>query len=730
MDTAAKFQEQLVFHVTGKRGDGLVPVDVASLRPALLAPYRDLTRLRYDYPVVLADYAPDRDAVFSLSGIVSMLLTKIAPRGIEGERLRKHVLRLEQELRVMLAGGAEGTLSDLWREAAVRVARGGSDPNAEEVLVKASDSLAADGQLVECDARLPSRLLRHEWAAAQRRKAREFRALVDRLVRRLSDIRRAAFARSAAGQQPAALAASIGSAHADVFDFDVMSKLVRRGAPEDELPPARRRRIDWALGTLRSQPFYVDDDSEAVERFGFEFDNCAAAATAWRARLPRLTEVVKAIAIAELEADGAYVEADHDPFFERYDEAALTADDLALFPNYLVCIPSNRNDARENAGLIDMLSAGLPVKVLVEQTDLLEEASIGTGHFAFGVRAARLATTAMGLGGMFVLQATSADLFALRERVERGLACRGPALFSVFVGAPQAAGDLPPYLTAAAAREARAFPAFAYDATGGDNWATRYSLDHNRNADDDWPLDRVAYADEASQQITETVAFTYADFVLCDRRYAPHFAVVPRERWSAAMLPAAEWLRIPEGRTADKVPYVWAVDPEDRLYRVIVDARLMQAARRCLLLWHRLQEHAGIHDSHAERLVAKERAAWEADKAASLAALAQATSAPAAGPDAAATEPVAAEAEAPPSDVAWIETTRCPSCNECQNVNDKMFAYNENKQAYIKDLQAGTYRQMVEAAESCQVAIIHPGKPWNPAEPGLPELIERAKPFL
>ena len=58
-----------------------------------------------------------------------------------------------------------------------------------------------------------------------------------------------------------------------------------------------------------------------------------------------------------------------------------------------------------------------------------------------------------------------------------------------------------------------------------------------------------------------------------------------------------------------------------------------------------------------------------------------------------------------------------------------MFGYDERKQAYLKDLTAGTYRQLVEAAESCQVAIIHPGKPRNPAEPGLEELIERAKPF-
>ncbi|MCI4429097.1 MAG: hypothetical protein JHC40_08020 [Burkholderiales bacterium] len=58
-----------------------------------------------------------------------------------------------------------------------------------------------------------------------------------------------------------------------------------------------------------------------------------------------------------------------------------------------------------------------------------------------------------------------------------------------------------------------------------------------------------------------------------------------------------------------------------------------------------------------------------------------------------------------------------------------MFGYDERKQAFIKDLGAGSYRQLVEAAESCQVAIIHPGKPRDPKEPGLEELLVRAEPF-
>ncbi len=67
--------------------------------------------------------------------------------------------------------------------------------------------------------------------------------------------------------------------------------------------------------------------------------------------------------------------------------------------------------------------------------------------------------------------------------------------------------------------------------------------------------------------------------------------------------PAIDWLALPENEAGERIPYLLAVDGNDVLHRVIVDARMMQATRRCLLLWHRLQEHGGINDSHAQRLL-------------------------------------------------------------------------------------------------------------------------------
>ena len=741
MDMQARHQDQRVFHLTGKRkspasdSTGLVPIAGLNLRPALLAPYRDLAALRHDFPLVLETRPGAPDYVHTLSGLVDTMLKDVAPRGIEGERLRRHALQLEREIRRAVAQGAQGSLAELWNAAAARLGELEGE-TFQQVLSQAGATLGADGAVLGCTRDMPARLVTHAWQAAQRAKAMRFHTELGRLVRKLSDILRAAFVHSPAGRAPQSLKESVGGPHQDQFDFDVLSRIVGKAVPREDLPPPRRERLLRTLAVLESQRFHaplqLEDTAQADGFHSFVFDNCQAAAQAFRERLTQVAALTKAMAVAELEAQGHYVEEEHDLSFEAMDEHALTADDLALLPDYLVCIPPERNEASENAMLMDLLSSGLPVKVLVQTSDLLEEAAIGTGSYAFGVRSARLATTAMGLGGMFVLQAASANLYALRGRLAQGLACRGPALLSVFARDEDPVGTLPPYLYAAAAMQSRAFPAFSYDAAAGSNWAERFSLENNPQHGDDWPVETVDYADSAQQRASEACAFTYADFMLCDPRQAAHFALVPRERWTAAMLSVAQWVALAEQgeeeELARSVPYLLAVDEKDTLQRVLVDARLMQATRRCLLLWRRLQEHGGINDSHALRLLAREKAAWTAEQQAAVPASVAAPAALAAA-GAVGTDAVAEAAPTHTRDEAWIDTARCPSCNECNLINDRMFAYDERKQAFIKDITAGSYRQLVEAAESCQVAIIHPGKPRDPSESGLDDLLARAEPF-
>ena len=725
-----QIRAQVVFHLTGRHADGVAAdAAVGDMRPALMAAYRNLEALRYDFPVILV--AGGDESVKSLAAAVDAALRAVAPPSVAGEALRRRALRVEREIRRLTAAGESGTLLDLW-DRAVRAIEPSGDGAFLHDAGKVREALANDGEVADCNAALPARFLRHTWSGVQRHKAQVARERIGRLVVRLGDILRADRARSEAALSGPALQSTFGAAHHGMFDFDAMSRLLSRGGPRGGLGERRRRRVEESLAVLTAQRFFPHSEvSSASVVHEFEFASAGAALDAFRERLPELARLLKALQVAELEVEGSYVETLHDAIFAAFSEQSVTAQDLEFFPDYLVCLEPGAAGARGT--LAEALSCGVPLKVLVHIDDLLEESTLGEGRFAFGLRAPQLASAAMSLDDVFVLQSAASNLLQLRSRVERGLRYAGPALFSIYA-APDG-GAVPGYLQAAAAMQSRAFPAFTYDPGAGPDPASRFSLENNPQPEVDWPVEQFRYADADLQAVSEEVAFTLADFALCDPRYAGHLEPAPRAAWGNGMITAPEWLASPMHDPAAGVPYVLAVDDGDLLCRLVVDERLMRAALRCREGWHRLQALGGINDSRTERLLARERQAWEEERRREASTVvpaappAVAETAPAATA-AAATAAIAAAEPARNPDEPYIETVRCSTCNECTQVNSRMFAYNENQQAYIADLKAGTYRQIVEAAESCQLSIIHPGKPWDAGEPGLEELVERAKPFL
>lgn len=727
----AEHQAHLAFFLAGRQpGEHLDAVDGLGLRPAFFAGYRELNTLRYDFPLVLARNRSDQLFSQPLSGLIDTALGEAA-QGSEGERIRKHVLRLEQEIRTLVSGGANGPLSVLWEKAAARLAPG-ADKSFKDSLRHTRAAIQIDGELVDCDAALPARLLRHAWNSAQQRKAAAFRNNLDRLSLKLSEILKADFERSEAGRSAKHLKESFGTAHGNVFDFDAMSRMFDKALPKDVFPESRRRRIRDLLAVLDSQQFFPSPGvtakkSGAVEPYSFLFESCAGALEAFRERMPKLIELARAIAIAELEIDGQYHASRHDVVFEGFGANGLNSQDLAPFPDYLVCVNATKLQTAELAQLLEVLASGLPIKVLLQIDDLLEESPIGEG--ASGLRGRQIASMAIGLNEVYVLQSSSSNLFQFQDRILKGLTYRGPALFSVFSGVSGETSGLPPYLTAAAAMESRAFPAFSYDPSAGPDWASRFSLEANPQVERDWPVQSFSYEDPEHQRVSENLAFTFVDFAAADRRYAKYLARTPRVQWNDNMIPVEESLRGERAGLPDKVPSLLMVDGDNMLQKVIVDQRLIREARRCREMWRSLQELGGVHNSHAEKLLARERKAWEERMRQEAETQAPVAAAPAAPVASASASAPPAEPERSPGE-AYIETARCSSCNECIQINGKMFAYDANQQAYIADISAGTYAQLVQAAESCQVSIIHPGQPRNPQEPGLEELQKRAEPFL
>lgn len=281
---------------------------------------------------------------------------------------------------------------------------------------------------------------------------------------------------------------------------------------------------------------------------------------------------------------------------------------------------------------------------------------------------------------------------------------------------------------------------------------------------------------------TAATVFTPADMLALVSAFEGSFWPLALDYTHEALLPLSEYLALPQESRARVVPYLRMLDAEGVQRRVACARRVVDSSERHLSGWRALQELAGIGNSIIDARVAETTAQLAAQKEQEAAALraqyeqrleqqlkelaeammrrlaagllnraSEVSSAPPAAPAAApgaarsqaapAAAPVASPAGGPapepeeeeedvaPLDDPYIDTPLCTSCNECTNLNGKLFAYNENKQALIKDINAGTYRELVIAAEKCPVRIIHPGKPRDPNEPELEALVARAKAF-
>ena len=182
------------------------------------------------------------------------------------------------------------------------------------------------------------------------------------------------------------------------------------------------------------------------------------------------------------------------------------------------------------------------------------------------------------------------------------------------------------------------------------------------------------------------------------------------------MVPLAEFLELAADDREGKFPFVWAVDRKNQLARLLVDRIMVESCRgaarllddaararrsRCaggLARAGRGRGAPGGRRAHRQRPDEPRRRGRRRRR--SLAALA--APAPAGGAAAVADGDYLAP---------WLESDKCTACDECTNLNPKMFAYGPGKKAFIKDANAGPYSDLVKASERCTAGVIHPGLP-------------------
>jgi pyruvate-ferredoxin/flavodoxin oxidoreductase len=479
--------------------------------------------------------------------------------------------------------------------------------------------------------------------------------------------------------------------------------------------------------------------------------------------MAKMAEGFKAIRLAEIELQEGYRKEKHDPLFTYFDWNQFTEEELQLCPPVVAI---GGDGAMYDIGfqnLSRMMMSGKPVKVLILDTQVYSNtggqactsgftgqvsdmAQFGKAHQGKEEVRKEIALIAMAHRTTFVAQGSISNPTHLIESFIDGLNTRRPALFNVYTPCMPEHGiadDLAEHQSKLAV-ESRAYPLLRYDPDKGILPEQCFDLDGNPAPERDWPSYQLAYTGEDGNPASLEVPLTFADFAITEARFRKQFRTVPRDAWNDDMLPLAEYLELSGEDRDGKFPYIWAVDRKNHLIRVIPAAPLVRACEDRRNFWRMLKSLAAVHETVDTAAIAERaRAEFAQNIAARLidmvasgtllgngqpitAQIAPALAAPE-------TTPPAQTRVAAPSVgngngyvAPWIESAVCTSCDECKRINSKIFAYDQDKHAYVKDPKGGPYKDLVRAAEKCTAQVIHPGTPWNPAEKDLEKLTQRA----
>ena len=341
----------------------------------------------------------------------------------------------------------------------------------------------------------------------------------------------------------------------------------------------------------------------------------------------------------------------------------------------------------------------------------------------------------------FILQGNLANYTHMIEGFIDGLNARRPALFNVYAVCQPEHGvsDDATMMRSKMALESRAYPVLRFDPDAGETWETCFDLDGNPDMDADWPTYDLEYLDEDGNAQKMECPMTFADFAVQEGRFRKHFRVAPPDTWNESLVPLTEFIDTEPEEREDLFPYIWAVDKKNRLIRVLCSAEIVESTIERRHFWRQIRGIAGLTGKIDPEAIANEVRAETAQKlTAGLMSMLQgdasfpglesvvtaATDGSGAAPAGSGGSGVA-EAFEP----VWIDQSECTSCDECVEINPKIFAYDENKKAYVKDPKAGPFKDIVRAAEKCTGRCIHPGTPADPNEKGLDKLIKRAEKY-
>ncbi|MBX9604278.1 MAG: 2-oxoacid:acceptor oxidoreductase family protein [Bryobacteraceae bacterium] len=486
-------------------------------------------------------------------------------------------------------------------------------------------------------------------------------------------------------------------------------------------------------------------------------DSPSMAMGVFEGHMAKMAEGFRAVRQAETELSGGYQPGQHDESLRYFDWRKFSDEEFRLCPPV---VSVGGDGAMYDIGfqnLSRLMMSGRPVKVLVLDTQVYSNtggqactsgflgqvsdmAQHGKAQQGKDEIRKEISLIAIAHRTTYVLQGAISNVTHLLEGFIDGLNARRPALFNIYSPCMPEHGiadDLAEHQSKLAV-ESRAYPLIRYNPDRGLTLAENIDLEGNPALDRDWPAYTIEYQDEQGSPARMEVPLTFADFAVTEARFRKHFRTAPRDTWNENMIPLAEFLELAPEEREGRFPFIWAKDRKNRLIRVMPAEPVVKSAQDRRDFWRMLKALALVRPPAAadeEQIREQVRGELAQNLAARLLELAGegGASGEIPMPQLHANGGQAQPGVPPPSDgysPPWIDSANCTSCDECIDINPKIFAYDDRKHAYIKDAKGGPYRDLVRAAEKCTASVIHPGTPWDAHERDLEKLKARAKKYM
>ncbi len=819
------------FHMTGPIPDGAEEAPSGDCAPALLVPLRQLEEVRHDYPLFLypEQRIPDGELCAPLGRFVTELLDTIDKGETSSPLIRANLLKLEKSMKRLLASETKPIpAADLLSRAKETLLRELKQEGEEqEQMAGEIDRLVAaipaGGFFLGFSSLAPIHLFLSSVRAIRKGRQDRFRLHIAALLKKIRELLAVEQSKAPSSRQAEGLRNTVGDTGEKLIDSEEMSRVIGSRRGSGMMEEGGQERIEGVVKILadylqaKEPPLIRLVHEKSLDTSPFEDapdslleesdDPCGDAHRRFDQLAEEHLHLFRAIRIAELEVEKKYYPPHHDPWFGGFSKATLTAGELMELP-LVTAVDSADRIAREGLlSLSTLLRSGFPVHILVP---LRPGQNPGDDTGIPSNSGYRLEIGYMGISQReaWVDQSSAARPDHLTQSFSRSLGQYRTALH-VYASGLDREGHAPrlnTWLHAEVELGGRAHSFFRFNPDGGVTWADRFEFDGNPQADCSWPQYPLNITDHDGNESEVILPFTFADFALLEKEYAPHFHFIPDSVNDKMLVDTGTYLDMNHETMENHIPFVYAMDGRGGNSRFAITRRLADLCRDRLNFWTALQELAGVQnqyaveaakrarettlaevsaerealiDSHHEELKSLRKSIAEgmieglvgtllqgesfdissaasritgeqaaavspAEKSAAPAEAAaeaspvkmpaadppvekEATPAPAAESPAPETPPAAAEEE--DVEEPWVETAECTTCNECLNVNDALFVYDDNDQCEIGDPKGGTYEEMVRAAEACPVGIIHPGTPLNRDEPNLEELKKKAEAF-